>query len=81
MERGDFIGIIICGLNGAGKSTLGKVLAKKLNFYFIDIEDLYFPKNDSNYMYASPRTREEVEAILLHKMKTHENFILASVKG
>ena len=75
------MGIIICGLNGAGKSTLGKVLAEKLNFYFIDIEDLYFPKTDPNYMYASPRTREEVETILLHEMKTHENFILASVKG
>ncbi len=81
MEREDLMGIIICGLNGAGKSTLGKVLAEKLNFYFIDIEDLYFPKTDPNYMYASPRTREEVETILLHEMKTHENFILASVKG
>ena len=58
------MGIIICGLNGAGKSTLGKVLAEKLNFYFIDIEDLYFPKTDPNYMYASPRTREEVERMI-----------------
>lgn len=75
------MGIIICGLNGAGKSTLGKVLAKKLHFFFIDIEDLYFPKTDPDYVYASPRTHEEVEIILLHEMKTHENFILASVKG
>jgi len=81
LEREDFMGIIICGLNGAGKSTLGKVLAEKLNFYFIDIEDLYFPKTDPNYMYASPRTHEEVKTILLHEMKIHENFILASVKG
>ena len=41
------IGIIVCGLNGVGKSTLGKALAEKLNFYFIDNEDLYFPKTDS----------------------------------
>lgn len=75
------MGIIICGLNGAGKSTLGKVLAEKLHFYFIDIEDLYFSKTDPDYIYASPRTREEVEKLLLHEMKTHENFILASVKG
>lgn len=75
------MGIIICGLNGTGKSTLGKALAEKLRFHFIDIEDLYFPKTNSDYMYASPRTREEVAKLLLSEMKTHENFILASVKG
>ena len=74
------MGIIICGLNGTGKSTLGKALSEKLHFYFIDIEDQYFPKTDPDYIYASPRTREEVETILLHEMKVHENFILASVK-
>ncbi len=75
------MGIIICGLNGTGKSTLGKALAEKLHFYFIDIEDLYFPKINPDYIYASPRTREEVGKILLHEMKMHKNFILASVKG
>ncbi|MDE6664540.1 MAG: AAA family ATPase, partial [Lachnospiraceae bacterium] len=75
------MGIIICGLNGAGKSTLGKALAEKLHFHFIDIENLYFPKTDHNYIYASPRNREEVEKLLLHEMKVRENFILASVKG
>ncbi|MDE6737610.1 MAG: AAA family ATPase [Lachnospiraceae bacterium] len=75
------MGIIICGLNGVGKSTLGKALAEKLHFYFIDIEDLYFPKTDPDYIYTSQRTHEEVERLLLYEMKTHENFILASVKG
>ena len=75
------MGIIICGLNGTGKSTLGKALAEKQHFHFIDIENLYFPKTDPNYIYASPRTRKEVEKLLLNEMKTHKNFILASVKG
>jgi len=75
------MGIIICGLNGSGKSTLGKILAEKLHFYFIDIENLYFPKTEPNYLYSSPRTRKEVEKLLLHEVKTHKNFILASVKG
>lgn len=74
-------GIIVCGLNGAGKSTLGKALAKELNFYFIDIEDLFFPKTDPDYIYASPRTQEEVEKLLLSEVKGHENFVFASVKG
>lgn len=75
------MGIIICGLNGSGKSTLGKALAEKLNYNFIDIEDLYFSKTDQNYIYASPRTREEVEKLLLCEIKANENFVLASVKG
>lgn len=73
------MGIIICGLNGTGKSTLGKALAEKL--HFIDIENLYFPKTNPNKIYASPRTRKEVEKLLLHEIKTHKDFILASVKG
>lgn len=74
-------GIIMCGLNGTGKSTLGKALAEKLRFHFIDNEDLYFPKTDPAYIYAAPRTREEVEKLLLHEIKFHENFVFASVKG
>lgn len=74
-------GIIVCGLNGAGKSTLGKALAERLNFYFIDNEDLYFPKTDPHYDYAYPRTREEVEKLLFSEIKAHENFVFASVKG
>lgn len=74
-------GIFICGLNGAGKSTLGKALAEKLQFHFIDNEDLYFPKTDLNYIYAFSRTREEVGKLLLEEIKTHENFIYTSVTG
>ncbi len=75
------IGIIICGLNGAGKSTLGKTLAKELGFYFIDNEELYFPKTNPHYTYDSPRTREEVAQILFCEINKHENFVFASVKG
>lgn len=74
-------GIIVCGLNGSGKSTLGKILSDKLNFYFIDNEDLYFPKTDPNYIYASQRTREEVEKLLFNEIAAHENFVFTSVKG
>lgn len=74
-------GIIVCGLNGAGKSTLGKALAEELDFYFIDNEELYFPKTDPHYVYASPRTRGEVEQMLFSEIKAHEDFVFASVKG
>lgn len=74
-------GIIICGLNGAGKSTLGKALAEKLQYHFIDDEDLYFPKTDSGYSYASSRTRKEAEKLLFSEINAHGNFVFASVKG
>ncbi len=74
-------GIIVCGLNGAGKSTLGKALAEKLHFHFIDNDDLYFPKTDPDNIFASPRTREEVEKLLFQEIKVHEDFVFASVKG
>lgn len=74
-------GILICGLNGAGKSTLGKVIAKRIDYHFIDNEDLYFPKSDPEYIYSSPRTREEVTELLFQEIKNHENFVFTSVKG
>ena len=74
-------GIIMCGLNGSGKSTLGKALAERLDFYFIDNEDLYFPKTDPIYLYAAPRTHEDVEKLLFNEIKAHENFIFVFFKG
>ena len=70
-------GVIICGLNGVGKSTMGKALAKELGVYFIDNEELYFPKTDPHYTYASPRSHEEVEQLLFNKIKTHRDFVFA----
>ncbi len=72
--------ILLCGLNGSGKSTLGKLLAEKLCFYFIDREDLYFPKTRSHYLYDSPRTEKEAEAIFSAAIQKHENFVYAAVR-
>ncbi len=73
--------IIVCGMNGAGKSTLGRALAQKLGYNFIDIEDIYFPKTDPDYLYSSPRTEEEVEALLMERISGGKAFVLASVRG
>lgn len=74
-------GIVICGLNGVGKSTLGKALAEALRFYFIDSEELYFPKESPCDTYSFPRTHEEAKELLLYKVKAHENFVFSAVKG
>ena len=33
------------------------------------------------YIYAAPRTREEVEKLLHNEIEKHKNFVFASVKG
>ena len=37
-------GIAIMGLNGCGKSTLAHAIAKRLDFYEMDVEDYYVPE-------------------------------------
>ena len=74
-------GILVCGLNGSGKSTLGSALARKLDFHFIDNEDLFFPKTDPHSVYAAPRSHEEAQEILMQEVKKHENFVFSAVKG
>lgn len=75
------MGILICGLNGCGKSTLGKLLADRLSYTFIDNEDLYFPKEDSLYEFAEPRSKAEVIRLLEERIEGNDRFIFAAVKG
>ena len=75
------IGIQICGLNGCGKSTLGKALAEKLDFHFIDNENLYFARGHANEPYPNPRLEEEVERLLISEVTEHPNFIFSAVRG
>lgn len=75
------MGLTICGLNGSGKSTLSRALAEHLGWRFIDNEDLYFPKDDPDYLFAHQRTQEEVERLLLEEVQRDERFVFAAVKG
>ena len=75
------MGILICGLNGAGKSTLGRILAERLGYQFIDNEDLYFPKDDPSYLFAAPRSHEEVVRHLEELIEKDRRFVFAAVKG
>lgn len=70
-------GIAIVGANGSGKTTLGKHLAALLGYKYMDIEDYYF--KDSEVPYANPRTKEEVQELLLAHITKQDHFILSAV--
>ncbi len=73
--------IIVCGLNGAGKTTLGKALSIQLGYKFFDIEEYYFQKQNTDYIYDNPRTSDEVQKMLLNDFNKFDNFVFAAVKG
>jgi adenylate kinase family enzyme len=75
------MGILICGLNGTGKSTLGRLLADRMEYEFIDNEDLFFPKADPSYTFSNPRSKEEAIQLLEEKISGNNRFVFAAVKG
>lgn len=74
-------GIQICGLNGSGKSTLGRALAERIGFYFIDNENLFFSRSNTDEPYMNPKSRQDVERLLMAEVIEHPNFVFAAVKG
>ena len=74
--------ILVCGLNGAGKSTMAKALAERLNLRFVDIEDIYFSRQDNpDYPYEKSRPYEEVVSMLTSIVNSENDIVLASVTG
>lgn len=69
--------IILCGLPKSGKSTVGKLLAKRLNWDFIDTDRLI----ERSYALKTGR-RSSCREIFLHEGKgSFREFEKAEVKG
>lgn len=60
---------------------LGKALADRIGFYFIDDENLYFDRTAMDEPYKNPKSREEVEQLLVEEVSKSPNFVFAAVKG
>lgn len=70
-------GILITGLNGCGKSTVCRLLAEKLNYFSMDVEDYYFIKR--NTPYSKFHTLEETQMLMERDIEKHQKFVLATV--
>lgn len=70
-------GILITGLNGCGKSTVCRLLAEKLNYFSMDVEDYYFIKSDIPY--SEFNTLEETQRLIELDIEKYKNFVLATV--
>lgn len=70
-------GIIITGLNGCGKSTVCRLLAEKLNYFSIDVEDYFFIKSDIPY--SKFHTHEQTRKLMLGDILKNKNYVMATV--
>jgi len=80
MKNREPFGICICGLNGSGKTTLGRMLAEKLQFRAMDVEDYTFPAGEA-MPYSVTRSREEVVRLLYADMIRDPQFVFSAVNG
>ena len=80
MSKHEANGICICGLNGSGKTTLGRLLAERLEYQRMDVEDYYFPDGEA-IPYSTARSREEVCKRLRTDMEKHPQFVFSAVNG
>lgn len=69
-------GIIIFGSAGSGKTTLGKLVAKKLEYSYFDIDD-YIWRKDTDKPFTVMYTREEKINRLMMDISKGTHFVMA----
>ncbi|WP_405296627.1 shikimate kinase [Algibacter sp. Ld11] len=77
--------IVLMGYMASGKSTIGKRLAKKLNYNFIDLDDLIESKENASVSEVFKSKGEiyfrKQEALYLREQLQSEDDIILSVGG
>jgi len=71
--------ILICGANGSGKTTLGRLLAKEINFCFLNDEEYYFI--DSDIPFSASRTDKEAKDYVLSYIEQNKDVVIVSSRG
>ncbi|RMD00461.1 shikimate kinase [Clostridium autoethanogenum] len=69
-------GIIIFGSSGSGKTTLGKLVAKKFDFPYFDIDD-YIWRKDTDKPFTVMYTHEEKINRLMTDISKGTHFVMA----
>ncbi|MGL4332222.1 MAG: shikimate kinase [Bacteroidales bacterium] len=77
--------IFLIGYMGAGKTTIGKVLARRLNLSFIDldlfIEQRYHKSVSVLFNEKGENKFREIERLMLHEVAEFENVIISTGGG
>ncbi len=69
-------GIMITGSSGAGKTTLGKLVAKALEYTFVDIDE-YIWRKDSQVPFSAMYPKAEKICRLQKAISNCEHFVMA----
>lgn len=69
-------GIMIMGPSGSGKTTLGKLVAEKLGYTFVDIDD-YIWRKDTDIPFTVMYSRKEKIERLMKAISHCEHFVMS----
>ncbi|MGL5318740.1 MAG: shikimate kinase [Bacteroidales bacterium] len=77
--------IFLIGYMGAGKTTIGKILARKMNLTFIDldsfIEQRYHKTVSLLFHEKGEQGFREIERLMLHEVAEFENVVVSTGGG
>ena len=77
--------IFLIGMPSSGKSTLGRQLAKRLDYQFIDMDDLIVSQEISTiseiFKYKGEDYFRQVESKILKGIKPNQNLVVATGGG
>lgn len=69
-------GIMITGSSGAGKTTLGKLVAKELDYTFVDIDE-YIWRKDTEIPFSVMYSKIEKIGHIMEAISTCDHFVMA----
>lgn len=79
------VNLYLIGMMGSGKTTIGKLLAKKLGYYFFDTDDLIVKASGKSISEIFEKEGEdafrELETQVLSEISAYKNLVIATGGG